>query len=215
MRLGLTCEGGPPPAPVLDLLERAGLPVGALRTLAGPALVDAGEVTWLLAPGADVLEACVRGALDVGVAGKDLLLELAPQVHELLDLRVCRDALVYATPEPGAGALRRGRPRVATRYPRVTRRHFAAGGRQVELIAFEAAALAPGLGLADGVVELRSRLALDDAGSAGGGRPAGLLVREDVAACSARLVAGRAARVLGGARLGELLERLRASAEER
>ena len=215
MKLGLTCEGGPPPAPVLDLLERAGLPVAALRVLAGPALVEAGEVTWLLAAGADVLEACARGALDVGVVGKDLLLELAPQVHELLDLRVCRDALVYATPEPGGGAAPRGRPRVATRYPRVTRRHFAAGGRQVELIAFEAAALAPGLGLADGGVELRSRLALDDAGSAGGGRPAGLLVREDVAACSARLVAGRAARVLGGARLGELLERLRASAEER
>jgi len=211
VRLGLTCEGGPPPAPVLDLLERAGLPVGALRTLAGPALVDAGEVTWLLAPGADVLEACVRGALDVGVAGKDLLLELAPQVHELLDLRVCRDALAYATPEPGAGALRRGRPRVATRYPRVTRRHFAAGGRQVELVDFDAAALAPGLGIADGVVELRSRLVLD----AAAGRPSELHVREEIAACSARLVAGRAARVLGGARLAELLERLRASLEER
>ncbi len=212
MRLGLAGEGDPPPAQVLDLLERAGLPAGALRTVAGPALVDAGEVTWLLALGADVLEACVRGALDAGVVGKDLLLELAPQVHELLDLRVCRDVLVYATPEPDAAALRRGRPRVATRYPRVTRRHFAAGGRQVEIIDFDAAALAPGLGLADGVVELRSRLALDDAG---GGHPAGLRVREEIAACSARLVAGRAARALGGARLVELLERLRASVEER
>ena len=211
MKLGLACDGGPPPSALLDLLERAGLPAGVLRTVAGPALVDAGEVIWLLAPGADVLEACARGALDAGVAGKDLLLELAPQVHELLDLHVCRDALVYATPEPGAGTRLRGRPRVATRYPRVTRRHFAAGGRQIELIDFDAAALAPGLGLADGVVELRSRLALDDAGGGGLG---GLLVLEEIAACSARLVAGRAARALGGARLAELLERLRASLEE-
>lgn len=214
MKLGLACDGGPPPSHVLDLLERAGLPAGALRGVPGPALLDAGDATWLLAPGADVLEACARGALDAGVAGKDLLLELAPPVHELLDLRVCRDVLVYATPEPGAGVLRRGRPRVATRYPRVTRRHFAATGRQVELVAFDAALLAPGLGIADGVVELRSRLTLDD-GSAGLGRPAELRVREEIVACSARLVAGRAARALGGERLAELLERLRASVEER
>ena len=214
MKLGLACDGGPPPSHVLDLLERAGLPAGALRGVPGPALLDAGDATWLLAPGADVLEACARGALDAGVAGKDLLLELAPPVHELLDLRVCRDVLVYATPEPGAGVLHRGRPRVATRYPRVTRRHFAATGRQVELVAFDAALLAPGLGIADGVVELRSRLTLDD-GSAGLGRPAELRVREEIVACSARLVAGRAARALGGERLAELLERLRASVEER
>jgi ATP phosphoribosyltransferase len=214
MKLGLACDGGPPPSALLDLLERAGLPAGVLRTVAGPALVDAGEVTWLLAPGADVLEACARGALDAGVAGKDLLLELAPQVHELLDLRVCRDVLVYATPESVAGTPRRSRPRVATRYPRVTRRHFAAGGRQVALVAFEAAPLAPGLGLADGVVELSDRLALH-ASSAGAGRLAGLRVREEIVACSARLVAGRAARVLGGERLAELLERLSTALEER
>jgi ATP phosphoribosyltransferase len=213
VKLGLACDGGPPPSQVLDLLERAGLQAGALRGVPGPALLDADDATWLLAPGADVLEACARGALDAGIAGKDLLLELAPQLHELLDLRLCRDVLVYATPEPAVGVLRRARTRVATRYPQVTRRHFAATGRQVELVAFDAALLAPGLGIADGVVELRSRLTLDD-GSTGAGAAVGLRVREDIAACSARLVAGRAARALGGGRLAELLERLRASVEE-
>jgi ATP phosphoribosyltransferase len=214
VRLGVACDGGPPPADVLAVLEQAGLPAGTLRDMTGPALLVAADVTWLLAPGADVLEACARGALDAGVAGKDLLLELAPQVHELLDLRVSPDALVYATAEAALGGRRQGRPRVATRYPQVTRRHFAATGRQVELVAFGAASLAPGLGIADGVVDLRSRLAGDD-GSAGVGRPHGLLVREEIAACSARLVAGRAARALGGARLAELLERVRAVVEER
>jgi len=213
VKLGLACDAGPPPSQVLDLLERAGLPAGALRGVPGPALLDAGDATWLLAPGADVLEACACGALDAGVAGKDLLLELAPPVHELLDLRVCRDVLVYATPEPGAGVLRRARTRVATRYPQVTRRHFAATGRQVDLVAFDAPSLALGLGIADGVVELRGRLVLNDAG-ADAGPPDGLRVREEIAACSARLVAGRAARTLGGERLAELLERLRASMEE-
>jgi ATP phosphoribosyltransferase len=164
-----------------------------------------------VAPGDDVLEACVRGALDAGFVGKDLLLELAPQVHELLDLRVCRDVLVYAAPEPDAGVLSRGRPRIATRYPRLTRRHFAATGRQVELVAFSAAPLANGLGIADGAVELRSRL-VAEGGSADA--PGGLRVREEVAACSARLVVGRAARALGGERLRELLEGLQTAVEE-
>ena len=213
MRLGIAGDGGPPPADLLDLLAQAGLPAEALRGVPGPALLVVADVTWLLAPGADVLDACARGALDAGVAGKDLLLELAPQVHELLDLRVSPDALVYATAEAALGGRRRGRPRVATRYPQVTRRHFAATGRQVELVAFGAAALAPGLGIADGVVDLRSRLAGDDGSAAG--RPHGLLVREEIAACSARLVAGRAARALGGARLAELLERIRVVVEGR
>ena len=211
MKLGLACDGGSPPSEVLDLLERSGLRIDALRALSGPALLHAGDTTWLLATGADVLEACVRGALDAGVVGKDLLLELAPQVHELLDLRVCRDVLVYATPESDAGVPRRGRPRIATRYPRLTRRHFAATGRQVELVAFGASPLAPGLGIADGAVELRRRLVLDDGNA---GSPDGLRVREEVAVCSARLVVGRAARALGGERLAELLARLRASLEE-
>ena len=211
MKLGLAADGGPPPSQVLDLLERSGLNTAVLRSPSGPALLHAGDTTWLVAPGADVLEACVRGALDAGVVGKDLLLELAAQVHELLDLRVCRDVLVYAAPESDAGVLRRGRPRIATRYPRLTRRHFAATGRQVELVAFGAASLAPGLGIADGAVELRSRLVLDEGGA---GAPGGLRVREEVAACSARLVVGRAARALRGARLAELLEGLRSAVEE-
>jgi ATP phosphoribosyltransferase len=213
VKLGLACDAGPSPAPVLELLVRAGVPVDALRGVAGPALVHAADVTWLLAPGSDVLEACARGALDAGIAGKDLLLELAPPVHELLDLRVCRDVLVYAAPEPGGAAAGRGRPRVATRYPRLTRRHFAASGRQVEVVAFDAAALAPGLGIADGVVELRAKLGADDA-DAGPGQATGLHVHEALADCSARLVAGRAARALGGERLAGLVERLRAARED-
>ena len=210
MRLGLACDGAPLPEPLLDLLDRAGLPADAVRGVAGPALLVSGDTTWLLAPGADVLEACARGALDAGVAGKDLLLELRPQVHELLDLRVCRDSLVYATPATPARTTARERPRVATSYPRVTRRHFAARGRQLELVAFEAAALAAGLGIADGVVVLRGdRVAAERIGSGE------LIVREEVASCSARLVAGRAARALGGEWLAELLERLRLARTER
>ena len=177
MRFGLACDGGPPPPAVLDLLDRAGLPTIAAGSLIGPAFVDAGGATWLLASGADVLEACAHGALDAAIVGKDLLLELAPPVHELLDLRVCTDILVYATQEPGDWFLRRARPRIATRYPRATRRHFAASGRQVGLVAFDAAPLALSLGIADGVVDLRSRLTVVDRSAEATGS-SGLHIRE-------------------------------------
>ena len=201
MRIGIACDDGPPPAAVIDLLTAAGLPAEPLRGATGPALVIAAETTWLLAGGADVLTGCATGALDAAVVGKDVLLERAPELPEVLDLGVCIDVLVYATREPRPVAPGRARPRVATRYPRLTRKYFAAGGRQVEAVPFAAAALAPTLGLADGVVELRTRLIV---------MGADLHEREQVARCSARLVVGRAARTLRGQDVAELIARLRA-----
>ena len=94
----------------------------------------------------------------------------------------------------------RQRSRVATRYPRVTRRHFAASGRQVEPLTLSAPGLLVALGFADGVIELEHLLPQgEDA----------LVVREQVAVCSARLVAGRQARALQGAGLAKLIDRLR------
>lgn len=204
MRFGLACDGAAPPEGLIELLVAAGLPAARLGDAAGPALVPCGEVQWVLACGADVLTGCRHGAVDVAVVGKDLLLESRPDVYELLDLRVECDRLVYAVAERDSRSARR-RPRVATRYPRVARSHFDADGRQVETLTMAAARLAPALGLAEGVVELERVLAPDECG---------LLVREQVAPCSARLVAGRAARALLGGRLADLVERLSTLVEE-
>lgn len=197
MRIGVACEEAGPAAEVLGLLAAAGLDAAGLDAAAPPLLHDAGADQWLLAPGPDVLTCCERGAVDVAVVGKDLLLELHPAVPELLDLRICRDRLVFAAPPTAA----RSRPRVATRYPRLARRHFELTGRQVETLSLGvAAALTPALGAADGVVELESRLAR---------LPVDLDVVEEVATCTARLVASRGARLLAAGRLADLLDRLR------
>lgn len=202
MRIGLACDGVVPPAEVVALLAKAGLDTAPLAAASSPALVEAGEDAWLLAPGEDVLACCERGALDVAIVGKDLLLELEPALPELLDLGVCRDRLVYAV----APSRRRSRPRIATRYPRLARRHFDLSGRQVETLALgPSAALSPALGAADGVVELGSRLAH---------LSAEVTVVEVVAPCTARLVASRGARVLATARLTALLASLRRILEE-
>jgi len=208
MRLGIACRDGRPPRDVVDLLCDAGL-CGRFDDVKAPALVEEpapGGHVWLLASAADVVGACERGALDAAVAGKDVLLEAEPEVHELLDLRADRDALVYALRERPAGLSRRVRLRVATRYVRVTHRFFAGAGEEVDVVGFDSPALAVRLGLADGVVELRASL--------DGALGAGLLERAEVAGCSARLVCGRAARTLDGAALEDLAERLRARLEE-
>jgi ATP phosphoribosyltransferase len=206
LRVGL--EPQPQLEAVLGLLASAALPVAALRSLQHqPGVVEADGVTWVRASGADLLACCESGVLDLAVVGKELLLEHEPDVFELLDLRVAPARLVFAA-TAGAREGRRGRLRVATRFPRVTARYFAAGGLQVQPVRLTSAAtLAVSLGLADGVMEL-------DTVVTAAALP-GLAYREVVARCGARLVAGRAARSLRGAEIAALLARLRALLEHR
>jgi ATP phosphoribosyltransferase len=206
VRIGLACEAGSPPAEVLDLLEAAGLPAASLRGEAPPALLRHDSGLWMLGSAGDVLRACDRGALDAGVVGSDRLLEGRLGVADLLDLHRCRDELVVAV-LPGGRPERR--PRIATRYPETARRHFAATGAQPDILALDEPVLAPALGLADGVVELRSRLTAGPSGTPP------LEVREVVARCSAHLMAARSARVLLRDEFTALVTRLRAAVEEK
>ena len=207
LRIGLEVQ--PQLDEVLRLFESAGLRTGAVAEAAASCgvsgdFVVAEDASWLLAPGADLLACCEAGVLDLAVVGKELLLEEEPDVVELLDLRVAPAELVVAV----AGAVRRRPLRLATRFPKLTRRHFAAAAVQVDAVELTAATTpAPALGLADGVVELDIVLA-----GAGGHQ---LVVRETVAACGARLVASRAARALRGDEVAALVARLRGLTEAR
>jgi len=207
VRIGLACENGAPPAEVLGLLEAAGLPAASLREEGAPAVVTHTGGVWFLGTAEDVLRACDGGALDAGVVGSDRLLEGRHGVADLLDLRCCRDTLVFAV---SAAHDRAGhRLRVATRHPETARRHFAGSATQPGLLELDEPALAPRLGLAGGVVELRSRL------RAFGAAVTDLEERGVVAECSARLVVARSARVLRRHEINALAESLRAVLEER
>jgi ATP phosphoribosyltransferase len=95
-----------------------------------------------------------HGGADLGVAGKDVLLEYGGSgLYEPLDLGIARCRLVVAVPD-GASA-EPARPRVATKYERITRRYYAARGKQVEIIKlYGSMELAPLVGLADHIVDL-------------------------------------------------------------
>jgi len=113
-------------------------------------------VQILIAKPGDLLTYVEHGAADLGIAGKDVLLEQGRDVYELVDLGfgACRG--VVAFPEARAAGWESLSPiRIATKYPRVTERLFWGQGRPVEIIELRGTVeLAPQVGLADGILDL-------------------------------------------------------------
>jgi ATP phosphoribosyltransferase len=140
----------------LPLLERAGMALledpGSSRKLILDTRREGLRVLVIRAQ--DVPTFVEHGGADLGVAGKDVLLEHGGTgLYEPLDLGIARCRLMVAAPV-GGGA-EPARPRVATKYARITRRYYAAQGRQAEIIKlYGSMELAPLVGLADRIVDL-------------------------------------------------------------
>ena len=95
-----------------------------------------------------------RGAADVGVAGRDILLEYEPDVYELLDLGIGRCRMCVAGPENFYDAPGRTL-RVATKVPHITAEHYTAKSRDIDIIKLNGSIeLAPILGLSDVIVDI-------------------------------------------------------------
>ncbi|MGZ4270484.1 MAG: ATP phosphoribosyltransferase [Solirubrobacteraceae bacterium] len=148
------------------------------------------------------------GAADLGMVGKDVLMEHPERdVFELLDLGYgeCRMVLasVAGEPDPAAEALRRlGVMRVATKYPRLAAAWFEETGRQAEIVEVKGSVeLAPLTGMVEAIVDLTAT------GSTL--RENGLVVREEIAVATARLIANPVAHKLRAEAIDEVVERLR------
>ena len=95
-----------------------------------------------------------RGAADVGVAGKDILLEYRPRVYELLDLDVGKCRMAVAAPKGFRDDPTRTL-RVATKFSRIARDHYAGQGRDIDIIHLNGSIeIAPILGLSDVIVDI-------------------------------------------------------------
>ena len=117
------------------------------------------DLRLLIVRASDVPTYVQYGAAELGIAGKDVLLEHSGEgLYQPLDLGIAACRMVVAVPEgfDYAGAVRRGaRLRVATKYMQTAREHFAAKGVHVDLIKlYGSMELAPLLGLADAIVDL-------------------------------------------------------------
>jgi len=192
-------------AETLDALERIGVQTGEVRRNDRKLLFeDVGIVT--MRP-SDVVTYVEAGAADVGITGKDVIMEQSErQVFELLDLGYGRCTMVVASlagPDRAAEALRRlGVMRVATKYPRIAAAYFERTGRQAEIVEVKGSVeLAPLTGLAEAIVDLTATGTTL--------RENGLVVREEIAQATARLVANRVAHRLKAHAVDELVEQLR------
>ncbi len=170
---------------VYQLFAEAGFPCPALLeksrklTFENP---DAGVRYFWVKP-SDVAVYVERGAADIGVAGKDILLEYTPDVYELADLDVgkCRMA-VAGFPDRVTGA---GRTlRVATKFPNIAKGYYASKGRDIDIIHLNGSIeIAPILDLSDVIVDIvETGKTLKENG---------LEVLEEIVPISARLIANK------------------------
>jgi ATP phosphoribosyltransferase len=197
----------------VELLASLGLDTEELRSNDRKLLFeDIGVVT--MRP-SDVPTYVEAGAADIGVTGKDVLLEQAAQrpgeggrdVYELLDLGFGRCTMVLASeagPDPALESLRRlGVMRVATKYPRIAARYLEETGRQSEIVEVKGSVeLAPLTGMVDAIVDLTATGTTL--------RENNLVVREEILVCTARLIANPVSHKLKAAQMDALLEQLRA-----
>jgi ATP phosphoribosyltransferase len=189
----------------LALLDRLGVDTAEVRANDRKLLFeDAGLVT--MRP-SDVPTYVEAGAADIGITGKDVLAEQAERrVYELLDLGLGPCLMVVASRSGDdrlAEALRRlGVMRVATKYPRIARRHFERSGRQAEIVEVKGSVeLAPLTGLAEGIVDLTATGTTL--------RENGLVIREEILASTARLIANPVAHKLKAAAIDDVVARMR------
>jgi ATP phosphoribosyltransferase len=175
----------------LPLLERAGIrptenPLTSRKLILDTNLPD---VKLTIIRAADVPTYVQFGAADLGIAGKDVLMEYEGDgLYELLDLKIARCRMMVA--EPASLASRDDprswtRLRIATKYVKTTQRHFAAKGIQTDIIKlYGSMELAPLVGLSDRIVDL-----VDTGNTL---KANGLVEVEQIADISAWLVANKA-----------------------
>lgn len=157
----------------------------------------------------DVATFVAFGAAQLGIAGSDVLLEFDyPEIYAPVDLGIGFCRMVVAEPAALAGSddpRRWSHVRVATKYPEVTRRHFAARGVQAECIKLNGAMeLAPNLGLCDRIVDL-----VDSGRTL---RENGLVEIEHIARVSSRLIVNRAALKTQSERIARWVDSFRGAA---
>jgi ATP phosphoribosyltransferase len=167
----------------VGLMQKAGYDCAALmdkgRRLVAP--IDNGRIEAVFAKAADVITYTESGVCDIGIVGKDTIMEMGGSFYEMCDLGfgLCRFAL--AAPKGLNFYAGYSARRIATKYPRVTAEFFGRKQMDVKIIKIEGSVeLSPLLGLSDAIVDLvQTGMTLKENG---------LEVIEEIAPVSARLI---------------------------
>lgn len=186
----------------VDLFEKMGYDVQALRHKGRKLILPMGEgIEMVLAKAPDVLTYVTRGVCDMGVVGKDTIMEAGGPFYEVADLGFGKCRFALAVPAEGDFYGGYQTKRIASKYPHVAADYFERKGMDVEIIKIEGSVeLAPLLGMVDGIVDIvetGTTLAEN-----------GLVVCETICDLSARLIVNTASMKLKKGEIEEILERL-------
>jgi ATP phosphoribosyltransferase len=189
-------------ASAIDLFEDIGYDCTSLREKGRKLILPIdSNIDIVLAKAADVITYVEHGVCDIGIVGKDTILENGRSFYEVLDLGfgICRFAL--------AGPVSRdfysgyNAKRIATKYPNVARRFFEEKGMDVEIIKIEGSVeLAPLLGLSDAIVDIVETGATL--------RENGLEIIEEICPISARMIVNIPSMKLKKAELDRLIAKI-------
>ena len=194
---------------VLAMFEKAGYECPAIHEPGRKLIFENPEkgVRYFWVKPSDVAIYVERGAADIGVAGKDILLEYQPEVYELLDLGLGKCRMAVAGPsnfhDDGQRTLR-----VATKFTHIAANYYASLGREIDIIKLNGSIeIAPILGLSNvivDIVETGSTLKEND-----------LVVHETIVPISARLIANKSAFQFKRAAIENIQSSLKAQVENR
>lgn len=188
---------------VYDMFEAGGYACPAIRETNRKLIFENPElgIRYFWVKPSDVSIYVERGAADIGVAGKDILLEYMPNIYELLDLNVGKCRMAVAGPKDFYDDSERTL-RVATKFVNIASDYYSGLGRDIDIIKLNGSIeLAPLLGLSDVIVDIvETGTTL---------RENHLEVKAEILPISARLIANRAAFQFKGRQIEQIVQKMK------
>ena len=185
---------------VLAQFEAAGYACPEIHTPSRKLVFSTDEVSYFFVKPSDVPIYVEHGVADIGVAGSDILMEYEPDVYSLLDLGIGKCRICVAAKAEFEDDY--GRPlRVATKFRGIASKYYNSLGRTIDIIKLNGSIeLAPILGLSDVIVDIvETGTTLKENG---------LVVKQDIASISARLIANKTSYKFNSAQITELQKKL-------
>lgn len=193
---------------VYAMFEQAGFPCPSIRENSRKLIFENEElgVRYFWVKPSDVAIYVERGAADIGVAGKDILLEYKPDVYELLDLNVGKCRMAVASKKGFCDNTDRTL-RVATKFSRIAQQHYLSKGRDIDIIHLNGSIeIAPILNLSDVIVDIVETGATLKENN--------LEVIETIVPISARLISNKTSYQFKSQKVNDLLQKIMQQVEE-
>ncbi len=185
----------------VELFQKMGIDCDELLNKGRKLILNAGDYEVVLAKAADVITYVEHGVCDIGIVGKDTIVENGKSFYEMMDLNLGKCDFAFATQKGVDFYDGFNTKRIATKYPNITKAYFEGKGMDVKIIKIEGSVeLAPLLNLADGIVDIvETGTTLKENG---------LEVKEKIMPVSARVIVNMASMKLRREEIDEFLEKI-------